>query len=102
MPSLPNKPPLTESCLPIQRWHRRDGRCRSAIWSMLRSSLVHWTPRLTLHRTINGYCPHNVQPGWGSINLDKLFEHVKQENEEQERKNAERMQRRLAGEMENK
>jgi len=50
--------------------------------------------------TINGYCPHNVQPGWGSINLEKLFEHVKQENEEQERKNMERMQRRLAEEIE--
>jgi hypothetical protein len=55
-----------------------------------------------LNRTINGYCPHNVQPGWGSINLEKLFEHVKQENEEQERKNMERMQRRLAEEIEKK
>jgi hypothetical protein len=49
-------------------------------------------------RTINGYCPHNVQPGWGSINLEKLVEHVKQENEEQERKNMERMQKRLVDE----
>jgi hypothetical protein len=49
-----------------------------------------------VNRTINGYCPHNVQPGWGSINLEKLFAHVKQENEEQELKNAERRERSLA------
>jgi hypothetical protein len=49
-----------------------------------------------VNRTINGYCPHNVQPGWGSINLEKLFAHVKQENEEQELKNVERRERRLA------
>jgi len=44
---------------------------------------------------INARDPYNRQAGWGSINLDKLIEHVEAENAEQDRKNLERYTRRL-------
>jgi len=44
---------------------------------------------------INQYCPHNVQPGWGSIRLDKLVEHVNKENDEIDQQNLERFRKRI-------
>jgi hypothetical protein len=42
------------------------------------------------------YSPQSVQPGWGSINLSKLVEHVHAENALVEESNKARYDSRLA------
>lgn len=51
---------------------------------------------ISFFRSINVYSTQSVQPGWGSINLDKLVEHIHAENEVTEASNKARYERRLA------